>query len=243
MIFKGIRTSFAIKPYIFVIFQGEFGPPATPTPSGSAHGNSLYDKYKRLRRPTDRCAFLEAKHLVEQKLRLAHNRYIKEILGFTNSLEQPESNCQSSPDPHKSTLASKKLFSILKNSKQDSKGIAPLKKDGKLYSDTVDKANVLNQQFQSVFTQKCPLKLSQLASMAVQDLSDNGTIDPSQIPGECLNSTPQMESITVSTNGFAKLFKDLNPHKAAGVDQIKPLVLAHINRHVQLIVFPYYLSK
>ena len=30
---------------------------------------------------------------------------------------------------------------------KDSKGIAPLKKDGKLYSDTVDKANVLNQQF------------------------------------------------------------------------------------------------
>ena len=94
-----------------------------------------------------------------------------------------------------------------------------------MYSDTVDKANVLNQQFQSVFTPKCPLKLSQLASMAVQDFSDNGTIDPTQIPGECLNTTPQMESITVSTNGIAKLLKDLNPHKAAGPDQIKPLVL------------------
>ena len=136
--------------------------------------DSLYDKYKRLRCPTDRCAFLQAKHLVKQKLKQAHNRYIEEILGLTNSLEQPESNCQSSPEPHKSTLASKKLFSLLKNSKQDSKGIAPLKKDGKLYSDTVDKANVLNQQFQSVFTPKCPLKLSQLASLAVQDLSDNG---------------------------------------------------------------------
>ena len=61
--------------------------------------------------------------------------------------------------------------------------------------------------------------------MAVQDLSDSGTIDPSQIPGECLNTTPHMESITVSTNGIAKLLKDLNPHKAAGPDQIKPLVL------------------
>ena len=96
--------------------------------------DSLYDKYKRLRRPTDRCAFLEAKHLVKQKLKQAHDRYIEEILGLTNSLEQPEPNCQSSPEPHKSTLASKKLFSLLKNSKQDSKGIAPLKKDGKLHS-------------------------------------------------------------------------------------------------------------
>ena len=90
--------------------------------------DSLYDKYKRLRRPTDRCAFLEAKHLVKQKLKQAHNRYIEEILGLTNSLEQSESNCQSSPEPHKSTLASKKLFSLLKNSKQDSKGIAPSKR-------------------------------------------------------------------------------------------------------------------
>ena len=37
--------------------------------------DSLYDKYKRLRRSTDRCAFLEAKHLVKQKLKQPHNRY------------------------------------------------------------------------------------------------------------------------------------------------------------------------
>ena len=104
---------------------------------------------------------------------------------------------------------------------------------GKLHSNTVDKANVLNQRFQSVFTPKCPLKLSQLASMAVQDLSDSGTIDPSQIPGECLNTTPHMESITVSTKGIAKLLKDLNPHKAAGPDQIKPLVLQNLRDMMQ----------
>ena len=150
--------------------------------------------------------------------------YIGEILSLTNSLEQPEPNCQSSPEPHKSTLASKKLLSVLKNTKQDYKGIAHLKKASKLNSDTVDKANVLNQQFQSVFTPKSPLKLSQLASMAVQDLSDNGTIDPSQIPGECLSTTPHMESITVSTNDIAKLLKDLKSHKAAGPNQITPLV-------------------
>ena len=173
--------------------------------------DSFYDRYKRLRRPTDRRAFLKAKHLVKQNLKQAHNRYIEEILGLANSIEQPEPNCQSSPEPHKGTFASKMLFSLLKNSKQDSKGIAPLKKDGKLHSDTVDKANVLNQQFQSVFTSKSPLKLSQLANMSVQDLSDNGTIGPAQKPGECLSTTPHMESITVSTNGIVNLLKDLNP--------------------------------
>ena len=34
-----------------------------------------------------------------------------------------------------------------------------------------------------------------------------------------------MESITVLTNGISKLLKDLNPHEAAGPDQIKPLDL------------------
>ena len=187
--------------------------------------DSLYDKYKRLRRPSERYAFVEARHLVKHKLKQAHNRYIGDILGLTDTSEQAEPHNQSSSETHKGTYASKKLFSLLKNSKQESKGTAPLKKDGKLYSDTVDKANILNSQFQSVFTPKSPLKLSQLAYMSVQDLSDRGVIDPSQVQGESLSSTPHMESISISVNGIAKLLKDLNPHKAAGPDQIKPLVL------------------
>ena len=93
-----------------------------------------------------------------------------------------------------------------------------------MYSDTVDKVNILNNQFQSVFTQKSPLKLSKLAYMTVQDLSDRGAIDPSQVQGEILSITPKMESISV----VVKLLKDLNPHKAAGPDQIKPLVLQRL---------------
>ena len=54
------------------------------------------------------------------------------------------------------------------------------------------------------------------------------TMYPSQKPDECLITTPHMESITVSTNGIAKLLKDLNLHKAAGPDQIKPLVLQRL---------------
>ena len=166
--------------------------------------------------------------MAKQKLKQAHNKYIEEILGLTNSSEQSESNGQPIPDTHKSTYASKKLFSLLKNSKQDSKGTGPLKNDGKFYTNTVDKANILNDQFQSVFTSKSPLKLSQLASMTVQDLVDSGANDPLQVPGECLSTTSHMESITVSVNGIVKLLKELNPHKAAGPDQLKPLVLQRL---------------
>jgi hypothetical protein len=34
--------------------------------------------------------------------------------------------------------------------------VCPLKKDGILYTDTVEKTNILNQQFQSVFTDDPP---------------------------------------------------------------------------------------
>ena len=49
--------------------------------------DSLYDKYKKYRRPADRHVHLEYKHLVNRKLKEAHNwyMYIEEILGITNS--------------------------------------------------------------------------------------------------------------------------------------------------------------
>ena len=37
-----------------------------------------------------------------------------------------------------------------------------------------------------------------------------------------------MKPLTLSTNGILKLLKDLNPHKAAGPDHIKPLVLKEL---------------
>ena len=48
----------------------------------------------------------------------------------------------------------KQLFSYPKNCRQDSHGTAPLKENGKTCTDNVKKANLLNTQFQSVFTPK-----------------------------------------------------------------------------------------
>ena len=73
--------------------------------------------------------------------------------------------------------------------------------------------------------------------MAVQDLSHSGTIDPSQIPGECPGTTFHMESITVSTNGIAKHLKDLNPHKKAEPHQIKPQVLQGLRDVIAPILY------
>ena len=50
---------------------------------------------------------------------------------------------------------SKKLWSYIKHKKQDSSGVAPLKDtDGLLNSYTPAKAEILNNQFHSVFTKE-----------------------------------------------------------------------------------------
>ena len=58
---------------------------------------------------------------------------------------------------------------------------------------------------------------------------DDGLLHPFQIPSETLSSVPQMPNITVSLNGILKLLKDLNPHKAAGPGQLKPLVIQRLS--------------
>ena len=121
-----------------------------------------------------------------------------------------------------------KMYSLLKNSKMDSKGSALLKQNGQLYTSTTDKTNILKQQSQSVFTPKTPLKLSQLTRMLVQDFVDDVILNPSHIPSKTLSSVPQMPNIIVSLNGVLKLLKDLNLHKAAGPDQLKSIVLQRL---------------
>lgn len=64
--------------------------------------------------------------------------------------------------------------------------------------------------------------------MSVADLVDKGNISPSQAPTSCQNKFPIMQPLTLSINGILKLLKDLNPHKAAGPDHIKPLVLKEL---------------
>jgi hypothetical protein len=62
----------------------------------------------------------------------------------------------------------------------------------------MEKANMLNEQFQSVFTSK----------------SD----DP--IPEKGTSKRPNIPPLTISTPGIKKLLNNINPHKATGPDNI-----------------------
>ena len=85
-------------------------------------------------------------------IKTSHSSYLNNIAGIIDDSDPAE---QTRP-------YTKKLFSYLENCRQDSQGSAPLKENGKTCTDNVKKANLLNAQFQSVFTPKSPLQLKRL---------------------------------------------------------------------------------
>ena len=131
---------------------------------------------------------------------------------------------------------SKKLFYFLKNSRQDQVGSPPLKQGSKLITEPVQKANVQNNQFQSVLTPKEPLTLSRLCTMRVQDMVDEGLLNSESVPAESLNPTPPMDESNISVGGILKFLKKLNPGKTVGSDKLKPLLLRELAEEIAPII-------
>jgi hypothetical protein len=114
------------------------------------------------------------------------------------------------PTPDQTPTVSKKFYTFLKYNKTDRSGTAPLRDQGILHTNPREKAQILNRQFQSVFTEETILPLSELAKAKL----------PPQYPA--------MPDIQVSENGVLKLLTNLKPHKAAGPDNIKPAILKEL---------------
>ena len=145
-------------------------------------------------------AYKLLKHKVQKVLRQAHWKNIEDIV---------------IPDPSKTDNNSNIGFwAYIKHCKTDSIGIPPIKDThGTLHTDPVGKAEVLNKQFQSAFSTTTPLSLKQ----ACQNISPQA--------GE---RHPIMQDIQISKHGIEKLLGNLKPHKAAGPDQIKPIILKEL---------------
>ena len=120
----------------------------------------FYRKFKTTGDQTKRSKFLCLRKIIKCKTKLGYTTYLEGLLRL---------------DSETSTACdSKKLFSFLKNSRQDQVGSPPLKQGSKRTTEPVQKANVQNNQFQSVFPPKEPLTLSRLCTMKAQDLVDEG---------------------------------------------------------------------
>ena len=86
----------------------------------------------------------------------------------------------------------------MKSKRQDSSGIAPLRKGVNLISDSKGKAELLLDQFKSVFTKS----------------SDN------QLPPTRLRAKNNIQPIHITEKGLKKLLEKVNPNKASGPDNI-----------------------
>ena len=135
----------------------------------------------KLRTAEARDKFKAAKREVQSECRKAYFSYINSMI--TGDETEPGNL--------------KRFWSFIKSKKCDNSGVAPLKRDGVAHSDSQVKANILNDQFSSVFTKE----------------------DTPTIPSLGHSTHPDLARITVSEEGVQKLL-DLKIHSAAGPDEI-----------------------
>ncbi|KAK3108693.1 hypothetical protein FSP39_013493 [Pinctada imbricata] len=109
---------------------------------------------------------------------------------------------------------SKRFWTYVKHKKSDKSGVSPLKQHGKLETDPVKQASLLNEQFKSVF--------STSDKITSESFKDGGYMKDQP------STYPEAEEIVISEAGVLKLLKNLNAHKAGGPDDIKPTILKEL---------------
>ena len=99
--------------------------------------------------------------------------------------------------------------------------MSPLKHDGKTYTNPTEKANILNSQFESVFSKQKPISLKQMCEINIFKQE-----------GSHVNSGSEMREIEITLPGVEKLLKNLNPNKASGPDQLSPRLLKTLSSEI-----------
>ena len=119
----------------------------------------LLHKQKSSKSPTDCHYFLRVKQYIKMKIRQDYDLYIEDILCLNSNSDRKDQNTAIElidSEKGQSQFSIKKLFSLIKNSRQDSEDIAPLQMQN-LATQSKDKADIANQQFQKAFSKKNPI--------------------------------------------------------------------------------------
>ena len=95
----------------------------------------LYNKSKKSKKPSHKKAFKDMRSLIRNKLHKNYWDYLNNML-----------------DPEKDNNSIQKFWKYIKSTKQDTMGIGTLKNNGVLVETAEQKAEMLNNQFTSVFT-------------------------------------------------------------------------------------------
>ena len=145
----------------------------------------LWDQFKTLRRRTDR------------KIKKQYKTYVRDVIGTSLQSEN-----------------TKPFWNFIKTKKQEVFGISALSVAGRTISSAKEKAETLNNQFCSIFTEE----------------------DLSNIPDTGRNSVPDLPSLNVTTPGVEKLLQNLKVNKASGPDNIPARVLKECSSTVAPIL-------
>ena len=148
-----------------------------------------YKIAKRTKKEKHWQRFKECKIETRNALRKAHNDYVNNILN--EGLAKNDN---------------KKFWKYIKARKQDSMGISPLKHQGSLHTDNKTKAELLSNQFKSVFT---PQTVNESAQM-------EGT------------PYPNIPPLHITQPGVQKLMESLKTNKASGPDNLPALILKEL---------------
>jgi len=102
----------------------------------------------------------------------------------------------------------KPFWRYIKSQRQENCGVAPLKSDGQLHPDACKKAEILNNQFSSVFTNENGDKFAHTV-----------------LEGP---SIPSISDITVNNAGISKMLRNLNVKKVCGPDYLSCRLLKEL---------------
>ena len=149
----------------------------------------LYNRAKKHNNKQNWAAYTSLKTETLKAIRKSRREHINDIL--QTGLEKGDSG---------------PFWRYIRSQRQDNTGIAPLKAGGKLHPDSTSKAEILNTQFKSVFTQE----------------------DTSDIPHLFGPDYPTIANLVVMPEGVRKLLDNINPKKAAGPDQIPCRILKEL---------------
>lgn len=145
----------------------------------------LYTLARKLNLSSHWKSFRQYRNSVTKIVRQAHINYVNNIIGGSLT-EKP-----------------KTFWSYVKLMRTENLGIPTLRTPSKLCATDKDKAQALNEQFQSVFN-PC--------------VSDN-------IPDKGVSPYPSIPDLIIHHEGVVKQLKQLNPSKASGPDEIPPRLL------------------
>ena len=168
--------------------------------------DKLYFRARKSSSPDLKNHYKRFRAHVQKSIRDAYWKHVTNIFSLEN--DSPDPDC-----PRKNEKA-KKFWSFVKSLKKDASGINTLRENGILKTDTLDKANICNRQFQSAFTRE--------------------TND--EIPSKGTSPFTAMGEITVDPKGVTKLLNNLNIHKAPGPDGLSARVLKECSSEIAPIL-------